>query len=157
MLAGIKEDPAPGAVVAGNVVVLRCNEGAPVTHVYAALGGGLGVNAPNFTGKKKWIKEAVDHLDDALDFDWTDFSAETPFNLNDLNGASFDIVSAEAGVGVGWAYCRVSAYGQVDFRDAKEICTRGRKDFFSAVTQKGFKLVVGLDAEIIGGPLIMIS
>jgi hypothetical protein len=128
---GFSASPFPGAVVAGNVVAFRKEEGAPVIHFYLAPGGGGGFSysGPKLGRILEWIKQLFSGFS-ASGMSWSSFTATTPFNFGDLDG------------------------GKVWFRESSSKCMVKELDFFNDVDTSGKDLQFGVAGSVVGGPLI---
>lgn len=155
---GFSASPIPGAVVAGNVVAFRREEGAPVIHFYLApgVGGGFSYSGPKFQKIWEWIKQLFGGLS-VSGMSWSSFTAATPFNFRDLDGATCQIKSAGGGVGPGFQMAAVSVSGSVWFREPSGKCMLATKDFFIDVHTSGKDLQLGVGGSVVGGPLIKVQ
>jgi len=158
--AGFTWSPVPGAVVAANLVALRRDEGGSVTHYYIApqAGGGVSYSGPGRA--LGLISKGIQLISGGLSLSgmsWTSFSADTPFNFGDLDGATCHMASASAGRGIGVQASDVAVSGKVWFRDLDGRCMYQTKDFFTHVVSVGKDLQFGIGASGIGGPLIKIA
>ena len=146
----------PGAVVAGNVVAFRKEEGASVIHFYLAPGGGGGFS---YSGPKleprilEWVKQLFGGFS-ASGMSWSSFTATTPFNFGDLDGATCQIKSVGGGLGPGFQKAAVSVHGKVWFRESSSKCMVRELDFFNDVDTSGKDLQFGVAGSVVGGPLI---
>ena len=152
---GFSASPFPGAVVAGNVVAFRKEEGAPVIHFYLAPGGGGGFSysGPKLGRILEWIKQLFGGFS-ASGMSWSSFTATTPFNFGDLDGATCQIKSIGGGVGPGFQKAAVSVHGKVWFRESSSKCMVKELDFFNDVDTSGKDLQFGVGRSVVGGPLI---
>ena len=85
---------------------------------------------------------------------FTPFTAETPFNFGDLDGASCQIRSVGAGAGPGYQKASISVNGQLWFREPSGKCMFANKDFFVNVDTSGKDFQLGAGGSFVGGPLI---
>jgi hypothetical protein len=145
----------PGAVLAGNVVVFRKDEGQPQIHSYISpgAGGGVSYSGPKLKAIWSWLQTIFGGLN-LSELSWSSFTATTPFNFGDLDGATCQIASAGAGVVAGYQKAAVSVYGKVWFRDSNGKCMFATKDFCTNVDTSGKDLQVGIGGSVVGGPLI---
>jgi hypothetical protein len=127
-------------------------------HTYAVpgLGGGYSLGIPSLEGLKKFIQDLVTGWN-YFGMSWTSFEAETPFNFNDLNGATCTMVSAGAGTVVGYQLARTSVSGQIFFRESNGKCMFATRDFFINVNTGGKDLQIGAGGAGVGGPLMLIK
>lgn len=155
---GFSASPIPPGVVAGNMVAFRREEGAPVVHFYFAPSAGVGLSysGPEFQGIKELIKKLLSPFTYS-GMSWSNFTAETPFNFGDLDGATCVIKSVGAGVGPGYLKADVSVYGNIWFHEASGKCMMARKDFFKDVDVSGADLQLGAGGSVVGGPLIRVQ
>jgi hypothetical protein len=155
--ASVSPGPIPVAV-AGNLVVLRRDEGAPVIHWYFAPATGVGwsFSGPKLKALIELLKKIFSNFS-VSGMSWTSFSAETAFNFKDLEGATCNISSAGGGVGPGYQAAIVSVNGQIWFREPGGKCMFSRKDFFNRVDVSGPDLQLGVGGSSVGGPLIRVD
>jgi hypothetical protein len=155
---GVSGSPLPGVVLAGNVVAFRKDEGPPITHFYLVpgAGGGFSYSGPKLKQIWEWIKKIFGPFN-ASGMSWSSFTAATPFNFGDLDGASCQIKSVGAGAGPGFQKAKVSVNGQVWFREPSGKCMFANKDFFTNVDTSGKDLQFGVGGSVVGGPLIRID
>jgi hypothetical protein len=155
---GFSGSPIPGGVIAGNLVVFRRDEGAPAIHYYAApaLGVGFSFSGPKLGQVWEWIKALGPSAMDPNS--WSSFTAETPFNFGDLDGATCSIGSLGGGELVGFTYQAVMVSGSVWFRESSGKCMFANKTFFQNVKTSGesiqFPSITGTG---VGGALIRIK
>jgi len=157
--AGFTWSPVPGAAVGANLVALRKDEGTPRTHYYLALqaGGGWSYSGP--AKAVGLIAKAIEFIKGSVsvsELDFTSFTAETPFNFGDLDGASCLIVSVGAGRGIGYQLVKVSVSGKVWFRETSGHCMFQTEDFFTNIDSSGKDLQKGVGGSGIGGPLLKV-
>jgi hypothetical protein len=158
--AGFTWSPVPGAVVGANMVVLRRDEGIVATHYYIAPQAGGGVSYSGPSRAVGLIAKAIQLIRGSLSLSgmsWTPFTADTPFNFGDLDGATCHIASAGAGRGVGVQASDVSVSGQVWIRESSGKCMFKTGDFFTNVISVGKDLQFGIGGSAIGGPLIKVA
>jgi hypothetical protein len=160
VVGGFSASPFPGAVIAGNVVAFRREEGA-VVHFYVApgAGGGFSYSGPKLKQILEWIKKLFGGFS-ASGLSWsTPFTAATPFNFGDLDGATCDIKSLGGGVGPGYQKASISVYGKVWVREASGKCmlAPNSTDFFVDVDVSGKDLQLGIGGSVVGGPLIRVQ
>ncbi len=155
---GFSASPAPGAVVAGNIVIFRKDEGKPEIRVYfcPALGAGVSYSGPKLSALWGWLKAIFTGLN-ISELSWSTFTASTPFNFGDLEDATCQINSAGAGLVKGYQKATVSVYGKVWFRDSNGKCMFATKDFCSGVDTSGKDIQVGIGGSVVGGPLFRID
>jgi hypothetical protein len=155
---GFSGSPVPGAVLAGNLVVFRRDEGPPLVHYYVSpgAGGGFSWSGPKGGVIWEWIKKIFGKTSFS-GMSWSSFTADTPFNFGDLDGAGCWIESVGASAGVGYQLARVSVSGQVWFREPSGKCMFATKDFFNNVDVSGAQyLQLGVGGSGVGGPLIRV-
>jgi hypothetical protein len=148
----------PLVVAAANVVVFRCKERRNETHPYLApgVGGGFSYTGPKLSKLKDLIKNMLGNFSYS-GMSFTDVTAITPFNFRDLDGATCDLLQASAGAGPGYQQARVSAHGQVWYRDSNGKPFFGMRDFVTNVDVSGKDLQLGVGASAVGGPLLRID
>ena len=136
----------------GESVVFRKEEGAPIVHWYFApgVGAGFSVSLPSTRRVKDLVKELIPPglrkflgLPSASGMSFTSFTAETPFNFGDLDGATCRIESLGVGAIAGFLAARLSVDGQVWFRDSSGKCMFAHQDFFSGLNVSGPDLPAG--------------
>jgi hypothetical protein len=166
------ETPIPAAIGV-NVVVIRREEGSPRTHTYLALGFGAGATVPfgklDFTVLPSLVKalrktpdkaakviEAIVGGVNMSELEFTPFTADNPFSFPDLNGATFEIAGGGGGNGPGFQFAIANMRGQTHFRDNKDHCLFGQKDFITGINLNGADVQFGISASVIGGPMIQI-
>ncbi len=89
---------------------------------------------------------------------FTDVTAVTPFNFQDLDGATCELRSAGIGAGVvGYQLCYVSVWGRVWYRESNGNGMQKTKDFVTGVNCTGKDLQLGFGASAPGGPLLRVS
>ena len=155
---GITLTPIPGLVATGNVVVFRRDQ-APVAHrFYLAPGVGVGFS---YSGPKlSKIKDIIKNLLGKPNYSgmsFTSVTADTPFNFRDLSGATCQIVSAGAGVVLGYQKVRVDVSGKVWFKQSNGKCFPATGKFVTNVDTSGKDLQLGVGASAVGGPLLDLS
>jgi hypothetical protein len=137
--------------------VLRREEGIVATHYYIApqVGGGASYSGPG--SALKFIGKALEFLRGSFGvsgMSFTPFTADTPFNFGDLDGATCAIVSGGAGRGIGVYASDISVSGKVWMRETSGKCMFKSADFFTNVISVGKDLQFSVGGSGIGGPLI---
>jgi hypothetical protein len=154
---GFSGNPIPlvPGTLAGNLVLFRLDEDAgPIIHYYALPAAGVGGSwlIPGWGDINKWLKRILSGIS-VSDIEWSSFTADTPFNFRDLDGATCQIMSV---AGPGANKCRVSVYGPLWFREPSGKCMFASKDFFTNVDASGADLQYTISGSAIGGPLLRI-
>jgi OmpA family len=155
---GVSFSPLPGAVVAGNVVVFRRDETPVVHRTYLSPGAGAGYSYSGPSLSK--IKEIIKGLLGSMSYSgmaFTSVTADTPFNFKDLSGASCQIISAGAGVGIGYQKARLDVSGKVWFKQSNGKCMLATRGFVTDVDTSGKDLQLGVGVSAVGGPLVELS
>ncbi len=148
----------PAAVAAANVVAFRCHERKDETRTYLvpAVGPGVAYSGPKLGKLLEMIKTILgDVAYSGMSF--TDTTAVTPFNFRDLEGSTCQLKSAGAGVLVGYQAAKVSAYGQLWYRESSGKPFFATRDLVKDVDCSGKDLQLGIGGAIVGGPLIRVA
>ena len=147
----------PGAVLAANTVFFRREESPKIIHSFVCPGAGAGVSAvPNLKKILGFLKTFIGGFSvSALDF--VPFTAETPFNFGDLDGATCLLASAGGGAVAGFQKVSVTISGQVWFRDSSGKCMFATRSFCTKVDASGKDIQLGAGASAVGGPLVRVS
>lgn len=151
---GASFTPFPGTVIAGNYFGFR-NETTHVTHWYFSPAAGVGASysGPNLGKLLEMIKSFFGKVS-FTGVTWTSFTADTPFNFSDLQGATLLLEAASAGAVVGISRGKASVSGPVWFRDSNLKCMFARKDFVNDADVSGTGLITGVSGSALGGPLL---
>jgi hypothetical protein len=157
---GFSGNPIPllPGTLAGNLVLFRLDEDAgPIIHYYALPAAGVGMSwlIPGWGDINKWLKRILSGTS-VSDIEWSSFTADTPFNFRDLDGAICQIKSVGAGNIGGVIKCLISVYGPLWFREPSGKCMFASKDFFTNVDASGVDVQFSIGGSIIGGPLLRI-
>ncbi len=155
---GLAESIIPGAVAAANIVLFRCHELKDRTHGYLVAGGGAGISyaGPKLGKLVELIKQVITRGNYA-GISFTDATAITPFNFTDLDGATCEVRSGGAGVGVGYQLCYVSVWNKVWFRESTGRPFFATKDFVKGVDCRGPAITTGIGASSVGGPMVRLD
>ncbi|MCI0639298.1 MAG: OmpA family protein [Gemmataceae bacterium] len=167
---GVQFNILPGIVVAANLVMFRKNETPVEEHWYLVpqFGFGFNVSPPAKLGlinqlrrifgpKKADVIESILGSANYSGVNLTRFTALTPFNFDDLVGATCDIASGGAGVGGGAQLALMSVRGKIWWYDRYGRLQRGMQDYFTNVSVGGPTAMYGGSASVVGGPLLLMS
>ena len=101
----------------------------------------------------EWIK-AIFGKFNYMGMSWTSFTAETPFNFGDLDGATCMIKSLG---GAAYVKSSLSVSGKVFVREGSGKCMQATHDFCIDVNVGGPNLRLSVGGSAVGGPLIRLD